>query len=218
MKKKIISFALGAMLLALSFPVDAQQQKIPRIGWLMVNQSPRSEAFQQGLRELGYVQGKNLVIEARNVDGHLERLPGFAGELARLNVDVIVALEPPATLAAKEATKTIPIVMRSTDDPVEAGWVASLARPGGNITGVTSISSELYGKRLELLKEVFPRLSRVAVLWNPDFPAGPVNFKEMEIAAKPFALKLQSIEARRPKRGRQACRGDYHVEESPDRQ
>jgi putative ABC transport system substrate-binding protein len=198
MNKKIISLALGAMLPALSFPVDAQQQKIPRIGWLMVNQSPRSEAFQQGLRELGYVQGKNLVIEARNVDGHLERLPGFADELARLNVDVIVALEPPATLAAKEATKTIPIVMRSTDDPVEAGWVASLARPGGNITGVSSVSSELYGKRLELLKEVIPRLSRVAVLWNPDFPAGPVNFKEMEIAAKPFALHLQSIEARRP--------------------
>jgi putative ABC transport system substrate-binding protein len=181
---------------------DAQQAgKVPRIGYLQIGSRLGSgaEAFLQGLRDLGYVEGKNIVIEYRGDPQRREdRLPEFAADLVRLKVDVIVALDPPAARAAKNATKTIPIVIRSTADPVQAGFVASLARPGGNITGVTSISSELYGKRLELLKEVFPKLSRVAVLWNPDFPAGPVNFKEMEIAAKPFALHLQSIEARRP--------------------
>jgi putative ABC transport system substrate-binding protein len=198
MNRTIVIWLLATVLLATVHLADAQQAKVPRIGWLMVNSSQRSEAFRQGLRELGYVEGKNIVIEMRNVESKVDRLPELAAELVRLRVDLIVALEPPATLAAKDATKTIPIVMRSTDDPVEAGFVASLARPSGNITGVSSVSSELYGKRLELLKEVIPRLSRVAVLWNPDFPAAPVNFKEMETAAKPFGLHLQSMEAQRP--------------------
>ena len=130
-------------------PLSAQAQqakKMPRIGWLMVNTSPRAEAFQEGLRELGYVEGQNIIIERRNVESKLGRLPDLAAELVRAKVALIVALEPPAVRAAQQVTKTIPIVMRSTDDPVEAGFVASLARPGANITGGTSISTELTGK------------------------------------------------------------------------
>ena len=199
MNKKIVVSLLATLILTSVHLAKAQQPaKVHRIGWLMVNWSQRSEAFRQGLRELGYVEGQNIVIETRNVESKLDRLPELAAELVRLKVDVIVALEPPATVAAKNATKTIPIVMRSTDDPVEAGFVASLARPGGNITGVTSISSELYGKRLELLKEVVRGISRVAVLWDPDFPSGLINYKEMEAAAKLFRIQLQSLETRRP--------------------
>ena len=197
MSKKVIRFALGALLLALSFPVEAQQpQKIPRIGWLTLGYPARSEAFRQGLRDLGYIEGKNISIELRNAEGKPDRLPGLAAELVGLKVDLIVALEPPAVRAAMKVTSTIPIVMRSTDDPVEAGFVASLARPGGNITGLTSISGELYGKRLGLLKEIVRGLSRVAVLWNPDFPSGAQNFKEMEAEAKPLGMQLRSSEAR----------------------
>ena len=178
---------------------EAQQAgRVPRIGWLMVNTSPRSEAFRQGLRDLGYIEGQNIVIEHRNVEFKLDRLPDLASELVRFKVDLIVALEPPAARAARDATKTIPIVMRSTDDPVEAGFVASLARPGGNITGVSSISTELTGKRLELLKEVIPRLSQVAVLWDSDFPGGKVGFKEAEASARLLRLQLQSLKARVP--------------------
>jgi len=143
--------------------VKAQQPgKMPRIGYLVIGAEigKVSEAFLQGLRDLGYVEGKNVIIEYRGDPQRREdRLPNLAADLVRLNVDVIVALTPPAVRAAMNATKTIPIVIRSTGDPVRSRFVSSLARPDGNITGITSISTELYGKRLELLKEVIPRLS-----------------------------------------------------------
>jgi putative ABC transport system substrate-binding protein len=173
-----------------------QTRKVPRIGWLTLGYPARSEGFRQGLRELGYIEGKNIAIELRNAERNADRLPGLAAELVELKVILIVALEPPALRAAINATKTIPIVMRSTDDPVELGFVASLARPGGNVTGLTSISGELYGKRLELLIETVRGLSRVAVLWNPDFQTGQQNFREMEAAAKSLGLQLRSSEAR----------------------
>jgi putative ABC transport system substrate-binding protein len=199
-RKKVFGLALCATLFAPSLSADAQQAgKVPRIGYLQIGSRLGSgaEAFLQGLRDLGYVEGKNIVIEYRGDPQRREdRLPEFAADLVRLKVDVIVALDPPAARAAKNATKTIPIVIRSTADPVQAGFVASLARPGGNITGMTSISTELYGKRLELLKEVIPRLSRVGVLWNPVRSANAINFKEMEVAARSLDLRLQSLEVR----------------------
>ena len=134
--------------------------------YLLSANSARIEAFRQGLRELGYVEGKNIVIEYRYAEGKLDRLPALAAELVRLKVDVIVTAGPAATRAAKEATVTIPIVMAQDHDPVGNGFVASLARPGGNITGLSTLAPELSGKRLELLKEIIPRLSRVAVLGN----------------------------------------------------
>ena len=179
---------------------EAQQaKKLPRIGYLAIGSEVGqvSEAFLQGLRDLGYVEGKNIIIEYRGDPQRREdRLPELAADLVRLKVDVIVALDPPAAHAAQNATKTTPIVIRSTADPVRAGFVSSLARPGGNITGMTSISSELYGKRLELLKEVIPRLSRVAVLRNPDRSASA--FEAMQNAARSLALQLQSLEVRDP--------------------
>jgi putative ABC transport system substrate-binding protein len=200
MKKKIISFVLGTLLLTISVPIEAQQEKkLPRIGYLVIGSEAAqvSEAFLQGLRDLGYVEGKNIIIEYRGDPQRREdRLPELAADLVGLKVDVIVALSPPAARAAMNATKTIPIVIRSTGDPVRAGFVSSLARPGGNITGITSISTELYGKRLELLKEVIPRLSRVAVLHNPD--RGDNDFKEMQSAARSLELQLQSVKVRGP--------------------
>jgi len=196
--RKILILALCAVLFALSVSAQAQQPtKIPRIGWLTLNYPARSEAFRQGLRDLGYIEGKNIAIEFRNAEAKLDRLPSLASELVGLKVDLIVVLEPPAVRAVMDATKTIPIVIRSTDDPVEAGFVASLARPGGNVTGLTSISGELYGKRLGLLQETVRGLSRVAVLWNPDFPSGPQRFKDIEAQAKPLGIQLGSSEARR---------------------
>jgi putative ABC transport system substrate-binding protein len=200
MNPRIFVLALCAMLLALRSSADAQQtKKVPRIGYLSIGGElgQVSEAFLQGLRDLGYVEGKNVIIEYRGDPQRREnRLPELAADLVRLKVDVIVALDPPAARAAKNATKTIPIVIRSTADPVQAGFVSSLARPDGNITGMTSISTELYGKRLELLKEVIPRLSRVAVLRNPD--RSNSDFKEMQSTARALDLQLQSLEVRGP--------------------
>ena len=166
---------LCALLMALSFPAKAQQPaKIPRIGYLSaisLSTSPaRIEAFLQGLRDLGYVEGKNIVIEYRFAEGKLDRLPALAVELVRLKVDVIVTIASRETRAAKEATNTIPIVMTNEGDPVGTGLVASLARPGGNITGLSTFTAELSGKRLELLKEIVPNLSRVAVLGTSTSP------------------------------------------------
>ncbi|MBI3001524.1 MAG: ABC transporter substrate-binding protein [Deltaproteobacteria bacterium] len=196
-----IVFCLLPTVLLLTVPLAHAQQpgKMPRIGYLEIGSKLGhvSEAFLQGLRDLGYVEGKNIIIEYRGDPQRREdRLPELAADLVRLKVDVIVALDPPAAHAAQNATKTIPIVIRSTADPVRAGFVSSLARPGGNITGMTSISSELYGKRLELLKEVIPRLSRVAVLRNPDRSASA--FEAMQNAARSLALQLQSLEVRNP--------------------
>ena len=166
---------LTALFYALCASAEAQQPtKVPRIGYLVGASlsavSARIEAFRQGLRELGYVEGKNIVIEYRYAEGKLDRLPALAAELVRLKVDVIVATGPPSTRAAKEATATIPIVMAQDSDPVGTGFVASLARPGGNITGLATLAPELSGKRLELLKEIVPKLSRVAVFGTSTLP------------------------------------------------
>ena len=190
------------MLFALCASAEAQQPaKIPRIGYLTAA-SPsaipaRLEAFRQGLRELGYVEGKNIVIEWRYAEGKLDRLPALAAELVRLKVDIIVTAGPPATHAAKEATTTIPIVMTQDPDPVGNGFVASLARPGGNITGLSALAPELSGKQLELLKEIVPRLSRVAVLGTSTNPGNAQTLREIELAAKAFGVKLQYLDVLR---------------------
>jgi putative tryptophan/tyrosine transport system substrate-binding protein len=204
MKKKIITLALSALLFALSFPAEAQQPtKIPRIGYVsgsFLSTSPaRREAFRQGLRELGYVEGKNIVIEQRYADGKFDRLPALAAELVRLKVDIIVTAGPQATGPAKQATSTIPIVMAQDPDPVGNGFVASLARPGGNITGLATFAPELSGKQLELLKETVPKLSRVAVFGTSINPGNAQNLKEVELAAKAFGVKLQYLDVLSPK-------------------
>ena len=180
---------------------EAQQPgKVPRIGYLGLTSpsanSARIEAFRQGLRELGYVEGKNIVIEWRHHEGKLDRLPALAAELVRLKVDVIVTAGPPAARAAKEATVAIPIVMMQVGDPVGSGFVASLARPGGNITGLSSLAPELSGKRLELLKEIVPKLSRVAVFGTSTSPDNAPSLREVELAAKAFGVTLQYLDIR----------------------
>ena len=202
MSKRVICLALGAVLLALSFPADAQQPKtVPRIGFLAVTPAgprPTREAFRQGLRDLGYVEGQNIVIEYRHAADKADRLPDLATELVGLKVDVIVAAGSQAVRAAQRATRSIPIVMTSSSDPVGTKFIASLAQPGGNITGLSLLSPELSGKRLELLKEVVPKLSRVAVLWNPDDPPAALSLRETEAVARGLALKLQILETRGP--------------------
>jgi putative ABC transport system substrate-binding protein len=198
MRKKVIGFALSAMLFALRFPADAQQpKKVPRIGVLAAPTasvfSSRFEAFRQGLRELGYLEGKKISIEYRYAEGKLDRLPHFAAELVHLKVDVILTAGEFGVLAAKNATSTIPIVFAVTEDAVASGLVSSLARPGGNVTGLTVLAADLGGKRLELLKESFPKAARVAFLWPSGGPRGNLPFTEMEAAAKALGLKLQSL-------------------------
>ena len=189
--------ALGLMVA--SIPVEAQEsKKVYRIGYLVPRTAlkPRDKAFLQGLRDLGYVAGKNLIVESRL--GTRKQLPKLAAELVDLNVDVIVAPGTPPAKAAKTATKTIPIVFAVIADPVGAGFVNSLARPGGNITGLTPSSAELSGKRLELLKEIIPSVTRVAVLSTPDYPL-PLKteaLKEMEAAARALGVRLQLVEVR----------------------
>ena len=180
---------------------EAQQPaRIHRIGILSTGsssfQSVRVEAFRQRLRELGYVEGKNIVIEYRYAEGKLERLPDLAAELVGLKVDVIVTGGGPTILAAKKATATIPIVFAAFNDPVGTGLVSSLARPGGNITGLSNIAQDLDGKRLELLKEAFPKVARVAFLWEPGGPRRNVRLTDMQAAAKALGLKLQPLEVR----------------------
>jgi putative ABC transport system substrate-binding protein len=156
----------------------------------------RVEAFRQRLREHGYVEGKNILIEYRDAEGKGERLPDLVAELVRLKVDIIVTVGPGATLAAKKASGTIPIVFASASDPVGTGLVSSLARPGGNITGLSLMVPDLDGKRLELLKEAFPKVARVAFLWNPSGARGNLALTRMEAAAKALGLKLLSLEVR----------------------
>jgi putative ABC transport system substrate-binding protein len=199
MNKKVIRLALCAILLALSFPADAQQtKKISRIGLLAGGRGVGSagDALRQRLRDLGWVESQNIAIEYQLAEVNLDRLPQLAAELVRLKVAVIVADSDPAIRAAKQATRTIPIVLIAVGDPVKEGFVASLARPGGNITGLTSISEELSGKRLELVKEAFPKVSRVTVLWNPDNASNLLEFREMEVASRTLGLKLQSLQVR----------------------
>jgi putative tryptophan/tyrosine transport system substrate-binding protein len=186
----VIAFLVGGA------SAEAQRLKIPRIGFMRGGSptDPEVEAFRQGLRELGYVEGKNIIIEYRNTEGKTDRFPDAAAELVSLKVDIIVAAGGSAVvLAAKPATDTIPIVMTNPGDPVAIGVVDSLARPGGNVTGLTSSSTDLSGKRLELLKEAVPMLSRVAVLWSPAESGNARNFKETEIAAQSLSLKLLSL-------------------------
>jgi len=202
--KSVYWTALGASLFGLCFSASAQQRKkVPRIGYLSGAksdvQAARREVFRQALRELGYVEGKNITFEYRSAEGEFDRLPALAAELVRLKVDIIVTAGASATRRAKEATSTIPIVMSSDNDPVGAGFVISLARPGGNITGLSSLSPELSGKRLELLKEIIPILSRVAVLGSSTQPGNAQALKEIELAAKAFGVKVRYLDVLSPK-------------------
>ena len=200
-KLDLSSILVAAVLLTVAVVADAQQPtKIPRIGYLSgTPTNPRREAFRQGLRELGYVEGKNILIEWRSAEGKFNRLPELAAELVRLKVDVIVTGGPNATRPAKEATATIPIVMAFDTDPVGNGFVASLGRPGGNITGLSTLAPEISGKQLELLKEIVPKLSRLAVLGNSTLPGNAQALKEVELAAGAFGVKLQYLDVRGPK-------------------
>jgi putative ABC transport system substrate-binding protein len=191
---------LTVLLLASVHLAEAQQsKKVPRIGYLTLgsisSSSPRREAFREGLRNLGYVEGQNIIVEYRYADGKTERLPELASEMVRLNLDVIVAGGTQVNLAVKKATDKIPIVMANTDDPLGSGLVDSLARPSRNITGFSSMSQELSGKRLELFREAFPKVRRVAVLW---YSASNVAFRETLAAAQTLGLGTQSLEVHSP--------------------
>ena len=197
-------FIIGSTLGLLVTPLAARAQqagKVPRIGWLggptRESAEPFVRAFQRGLKDLGWVEGQNIVIEWRFAGGRAERLPDLAAELVRLQVDLIVVPSTPPALAAKNATKTIPIVTVAVGDPVGLGLVASLARPGGNITGLTgTVGPEIAGKLLELLKETVPKVSRMAVLWNPTTPGNAFALREAESAARALRVELQLLEAR----------------------
>ena len=200
------SFLVGSFgLLAAPLATDAQPAaKVPRIGFLSPSSSSdpripvRLGAFREGLRELGYVEGQNILIESRWAEGRYDRLPGLAAELVNLRVDIIVTWSLPAIQAAKEATATIPIVMAGSLDPVATDVVASLARPGGNITGLSLMAPELVGKQLELLKEVVPKVSRVALLGNPANPGTAPQVRRGQDAARALGVRLQVLEARNP--------------------
>jgi putative ABC transport system substrate-binding protein len=195
--RTIVSLALVALLFALCFPTEAQQPgKVYRIGYLSpgLGPAPRDEAFRQGLRERGYVEGKNIVIEYRYAEGKPDRLLELAAGLVALKIDIIVTSSTTGVLAARKATRTIPIVFAGVGDPVETGLVNSLARPGGNITGLTLFSAELSGKRIEILKETLPTISRIAYLWDANGPA--TGLKGAQTAASVLGLQLQPLELR----------------------
>jgi putative ABC transport system substrate-binding protein len=199
MKKKITVLTLCALLLALCYSASAQQPtKVPRIGYLSVSSlsamADRIEAFRQGLRELGYVEGKNILIEWRYGEEKPDRVSAVTAELVSFKVDVIVSGGNSATEAAKKATNTIPIVMTQASDPVASGFVSSLARPSGNITGLSRLAPELSGKRLELLKEIIPKLSRVAVFGTSSSPGNAQELREVELAAGALGVKLQYLD------------------------
>jgi putative ABC transport system substrate-binding protein len=204
MGKTIAVFMLTTVILATVSVTEAQQPgKIPRIGYVSASGDSYTpgrqvEAFRQGLRDLGYNEGKNIVVEYRYAEGKPDRLLSLARELVQLKLDVLVLVSLQSIRAAKQATKTIPIVMVTIDDPVATGLVDSLARPGGNITGVTRLSRELSGKRLELLKEAVPRMSRVGVLRDADNPGAAIGLKEYEGAARALKIPLLSLEVRSP--------------------
>src|SRR5262245_20317025 len=196
---KNLTTTLLVSLLTIAVTAEAQQPtKVPSIGYLdfatLSAMAARIEPFHQGLRELSYVEGKNIVIEQRFADGKRDRLPALAAELVRLKVDVIVTAGGNATRAAKEATSTIPIVMTNDNDPVGSGFVASLARPGGNITGLSNFAPELGGKRLEILREVVPNLARLAAIGTSTAPGSAQVLKEVDLAAKAFKLERQYLD------------------------
>jgi ABC-type uncharacterized transport system substrate-binding protein len=200
MRKRFFGFAFCAMLFALSYPAHGQQpRKIPRVGFVSVSGNPNTpgplvEAFRQGLRDLGYNEGKNILIEYRYPGEDADRVPGFVAELVQLKVDVLVSSSTGALRAAKQVTKTIPIIMVASFDPVEYGMVESLARPGGNITGLTRLTRELSGKRLELFKETVPGISRVGVLAAQGF----TGLKDYDPAARALKIPLQYLGVQGP--------------------
>ena len=199
MNKQTVVPTLCAILLAFCFPVAAQQPggKIPRIGYVSgagdpSNPGPAVDAFHQGLRDRGYIEGKNILVEYRYAEGRQDHVPSLVSELVQLKVDVLVVITLPSVRAAKEATKTIPIVMVLAVDPVATGIVDSLARPGGNITGLATLQRELSGKRPELLTKVVPGMSRVGVLRDAEAPGSALGFKEYEEAAHTLKVRLQN--------------------------
>jgi putative tryptophan/tyrosine transport system substrate-binding protein len=205
MKENVAVSVVATLILASFCVAEAQQtaKTTPRIGIIFStgapgDPSPLFEAFQQGLRDLGYVDGKNIVIVHRYAEGRLDRMPPFVHEFVQQKVDVIMGVNNVVIRAAKEATKTIPIVMVSSVDPVAAGYVESFAHPGGNITGLAWLNRDISAKRLELLKELLPKLSRGAILWDADGPGPAVAFKEYTAAARAFKLDLRSLEVRGP--------------------
>jgi len=198
--------AVVLLLLSASLGTATAQpaQNLPRVGYLNPGshsnplRQRRLEAFRQGLSELGYVEGQNIAIESRWAEGKYERYPALAADLVRLKVDVIVALGGAATKAAQQATRTIPIVMSLVNDPLGSGFVPSLARPGGNVTGTSVMAPDLVGKNVEVLKELVPKVSRVALLRNPANPASAAQSQEAEASARALGMRLQSFEARAP--------------------
>jgi putative ABC transport system substrate-binding protein len=205
-KQKVLISVIAILVLASLHEAWAQQPtaKIPRIGFVSSAtapgmRAPTFDAFLHGLSDLGYVDGKSILVESRYAQGRLDRMPALVNELVQQKVDVILAVNNVVIRAAKEATKTIPIVMISSVDPVDAGYVESFARPGGNITGLAHLGRDLSAKRVELLKEVFPKMSRIAILWDADGPGPAIALKEYEAAARAFKLDLRSLEVRGPK-------------------
>jgi putative tryptophan/tyrosine transport system substrate-binding protein len=206
MKAKVAVSVVVILVLTCFCPAEAQQttKTIPRIGFISSTGTAERpsrlfEEFRMGLRDLGYVEGKNILIEHRYAEGRLDRMPPLVSDLVQQKVDVIVAPNNVVIRAAKELTKTIPIVMITTIDPVAAGYVKSFAHPGGNITGIANLSRDLSAKRIELLKELFPKLSGVAVLWDADGPGPAIALKEYEAAGRAFKLELRSLDVRGPK-------------------
>jgi putative tryptophan/tyrosine transport system substrate-binding protein len=204
MRKTLALFLIVVVLDVGAAIANAQQaKKVPRIGFVSAASSSanaaRIGAFRQGLRELGYVEGKNIVIESRYAEGKLDRLPALVAELVRLKVEILISAGPIPTRAAKKATVTIPIVMTQDTDPVGAGFVVSLARPGGNITGLSTLAPELSGKGLELLKEIIPKLSRVAVLGTLTQPGHAQSLREIDLAAGAFKVQVQHLDVLGPK-------------------
>jgi putative ABC transport system substrate-binding protein len=206
MSKKVFALALGAFLVALSFPIAAQQTgKVFRIGFLDSSTAAGSavlvEALRQELSKLGWIEGKNISVDYRFADGKRERLSELAADLVRLKVDLIVVTGVQPALAAKKATTTIPIVFTSAPDPVGLGLVASLARPGGNVTGLSNLAPELNTKRLEILKDAVPKLTRVGLLWTPGADGGDIQLKELRPAAQALKLKLEEIKTQPDAKG-----------------
>jgi putative ABC transport system substrate-binding protein len=186
------------LLLAFCNCASAEQPKIPHVGYLAAvsaaADTPRLEAFRQGLRELGYIEGQNILIEYRHESRGFDPLPALAAELLRLKIDVLVAVTTNAALAAKKSTSTVPIVFMGVTDPISAGLAETLARPGGNSTGITNMAATLTGKRLELLKETFPKTYRVAVLWDPQAPGSTPQWNESQLPARELGLQLYSMQ------------------------
>jgi putative ABC transport system substrate-binding protein len=206
MERRAFIRSIALSVLAVPLTAGGQpQQKMPRVGYLSPGSSSdsvrlrRFEAFRQGLRDLGYVERENIAIESRWAEGKYDRYPALAADLVRLKVDVIVAVGGGATQATQQTTRTIPIVMSVVIDPVGSGLVTSLAHPGGNVTGISLMAPDLVGKQLELLREVVPKVSRVAILWNPDNPGSAPQLRQAEAAARALGVRLQLLEARNPR-------------------